>query len=70
VETLTDLDLDGIPNYLDLDSDGDGLLDVNEGNVDLDADGQPAYLDFDDADNTITSPSQGAVQVGCSVLLR
>jgi len=30
-ETAGDFDKDGIPNYLDDDSDGDGLLDINEG---------------------------------------
>ena len=35
---------DGIPNYLDLDSDGDGLWDSDE-RYDLDQDGIPDYID-------------------------
>lgn len=36
---------DAIPNHLDLDSDGDGLSDFNEGTSDTDADGTPNFLD-------------------------
>jgi chitodextrinase len=43
-----DVDADGIPNYLDTDSDGDGLLDQEEGTGDHDGDSIPNYLDPDD----------------------
>ncbi len=42
-----DTDNDNIPDFLDLDSDNDGILDSVEGNVDTDADGTPDYLDTD-----------------------
>ncbi len=42
-----DLDQDGQPHYLDLDSDGDGHLDLVEGAWDADGDGVPNYLDED-----------------------
>ncbi|TNE85771.1 MAG: hypothetical protein EP330_24350 [Deltaproteobacteria bacterium] len=44
---------DGIPNYLDTDSDGDGVSDADEhfdGQQDVDEDGIPDYLDCDDSD--------------------
>ena len=51
-----DTDLDGIPNYIDSDDDGDGILTKNEDpdgdgdptNDDTDGDGTPNYLDEDD----------------------
>ncbi|WP_412468438.1 Calx-beta domain-containing protein [Pedobacter sp. KLB.chiD] len=45
--TVKDADGDGIPNYLDLDSDGDGIKDSVEGTADPDGDGIPNYLDLD-----------------------
>jgi gliding motility-associated-like protein len=53
--TPQDTDGDGIPNYLDLDSDNDGILDAYENNVcvpsvvlcDIDSDGIPNYMDLD-----------------------
>jgi hypothetical protein len=44
---LRDQDGDGIPNYLDLDSDDDGISDVVEGSGDADLDSIPNYLDLD-----------------------
>ena len=45
-----DTDGDGTPDYLDLDSDDDGIPDTAEGNAtggpDTDGDGIPDYLDF------------------------
>ncbi len=41
-----DKDKDGIPNYLDEDSDGDGIPDSEE-KGDRDGDGVPDYLDYD-----------------------
>ena len=45
--TARDTDGDGKPNYRDLDSDNDGILDSIEGGTDADADGKPNYLDID-----------------------
>ncbi len=42
-----DRDNDGIPNRLDTDSDGDGILDQTEGVGDPDMDGIPNFLDLD-----------------------
>ncbi|MBL8718133.1 MAG: hypothetical protein JNL79_19285 [Myxococcales bacterium] len=44
----TDTDGDGTIDALDTDSDGDGLLDKDEGTTDLDGDGAPNYRDTDD----------------------
>ena len=45
--TVKDTDGDGIPNYLDFDSDNDGILDSVEGADDLEGDGVPNFLDLD-----------------------
>ena len=42
-----DEDKDGYPDYLDDDSDGDGISDASEGLDDPDRDGRPSYLDLD-----------------------
>jgi large repetitive protein len=42
-----DSDNDGIPNYLDLDDDNDGISDATEGTVDTDGDGVPNNYDLD-----------------------
>jgi hypothetical protein len=42
-----DEDKDGYPNFLDDDSDGDGIPDALEGLDDPDRDGRPSYLDLD-----------------------
>ena len=45
--TPIDTDTDGVPDYLDLDSDNDGVLDSVETGNDLDADGIKNYRDLD-----------------------
>lgn len=42
-----DSDFDSIPNYLDSDSDDDGVLDQVEGTEDSDGDGDPDFIDRD-----------------------
>ena len=51
-QTIDDTDGNGIPNYLDNDDDGDGVLTIDEYDVnadgvadDSDGDGTPDYLD-------------------------
>ena len=46
---LNDFDLDGLADDIDPDADGDGILDIIEGDdtVDTDGDGKPDYLDLD-----------------------
>ncbi|MCL1038529.1 Ig-like domain-containing protein [Shewanella submarina] len=44
---MGDVDQDGILNFIDLDSDGDGIPDEEEGEQDTDRDGSPDYLDID-----------------------
>ncbi|MEM7082632.1 MAG: DUF4347 domain-containing protein [Pseudomonadota bacterium] len=43
----TDTDADGVPNYIDLDSDNDGIADSTEGDVQSDSDGIADFLDLD-----------------------
>jgi large repetitive protein len=43
--SVVDTDGDGQPNYVDVDSDNDGLIDGREGSSDSDRDGTPDYLD-------------------------
>ena len=44
---VSDNDLDGIPDEIDVDDDNDGILDVDEGSEDLDDDGIPNWFDLD-----------------------
>ncbi|GAK95102.1 hypothetical protein JCM19298_879 [Nonlabens ulvanivorans] len=56
IATLQDTDMDGLPDYIDEDDDGDNVLTINEGinltdlslSQDTDGDGTPDYLDNDD----------------------
>lgn len=48
-----DVDGDGIPNWLDKDADGNGILDSQEGIEDLDNDGIANFLDTDNDGNGI-----------------
>ncbi len=45
--TPVDTDLDSTPDYIDLDSDNDGITDLNEGQIDTDNDGIKNYRDLD-----------------------
>lgn len=49
-----DTDGDGTPDYLDTDSDNDGILDLHDGLSDTDGDGVPNFRD-DDSDNDCRS---------------
>ncbi|RXK50819.1 T9SS type B sorting domain-containing protein [Aquirufa rosea] len=44
---IPDTDRDGKPDYIDLDSDNDGIWDAQEGTADLDGDSFPNYRDLD-----------------------
>ncbi|MBU1238557.1 MSCRAMM family adhesin SdrC [Myxococcota bacterium] len=62
-----DTDHDGIPDYLDTDSDGDGINDATEAGdadestppVDSDFDGIPDYLDTDSDNNGVSDHDEG-----------
>ncbi|MBU1243266.1 hypothetical protein KJ612_08700, partial [Myxococcota bacterium] len=53
------MDSDGIPNFRDDDSDGDGIPDQVEGNSDRDSDGTPNYLDLDSDGDGIPDQVEG-----------
>ncbi|MFA0964505.1 T9SS type A sorting domain-containing protein [Roseivirga sp. BDSF3-8] len=60
--SLPDSDGDGIADYLDIDSDADGIKDQYElANTDPDADGLPNYLDADSDGDGITDLKEGQV---------
>ena len=48
-----DVDNDGTPNWLDLDSDDDGITDAIEQTYDLDGDKKPAFIDLDSDNNAV-----------------
>jgi len=54
-----DADGDSIPDYLDIDSDDDGITDSTEGTGDTDGDGTPDYLDTDSDDDGIPDSTEG-----------
>ncbi len=56
----TDSDSDGTPDFLDNDSDGDGILDIVEGSDDTDTDSLPNYLDLDSDADGINDSIEGA----------
>ena len=49
-----DSDADGVPDYKDLDADGDLILDRQELSVDADLDGIPNFLDLDSDNDSIS----------------
>jgi hypothetical protein len=59
-----DRDNDGIPNWLDLDSDGDGIIDRIENNKDYERDGFAAFVDLDSDGNGVSD----ALEVGDNIL--
>ena len=54
-----DFDSDGLPDYLDIDSDNDGITDTVEANSDADGDGSPNYLDLDSDQDGILDATEG-----------
>lgn len=62
--TPLDTDGDGVSDFLDIDSDNDGILDADETNggdptVDTDLDGVPDYRDLDSDNDGITDVDEG-----------
>lgn len=59
---LIDVDQDGIPNWLDLDSDGDQIPDGIETDTDVDGDMRPNFADLDSDGNGVPD----AIEVGAT----
>ena len=59
-----DVDGDELPNWLDVDADGDGLEDGVEGTDDEDGDGVPDYLDPDHDDGPLADPDHDGLDNG------
>ncbi|WP_338591865.1 hypothetical protein VXM60_04200 [Shewanella khirikhana] len=59
-----DVDRDGIPNWLDDDSDADGIKDRLEGAFDFDLDGAPSFADLDSDGNGSNDTSDAGGDVG------
>jgi gliding motility-associated-like protein len=57
--TCPDFDGDGIPNYLDTDSDNDQIADISEGDIDSDGDGHADYIDLDSDNDGILDKIEG-----------
>ena len=55
-----DFDRDGTPDYLDQDSDNDGILDISEKRVDSDGDGHFDYIDIDSDNDGILDSRETA----------
>ena len=58
-----DFDGDNIPDYLDSDSDNDGLPDATEGKLDFDGDGMPNFVDKDSDNDGIADAIERAGDV-------
>lgn len=56
-----DADGDGIPDYLDSDSDNDGITDAIEGRKDSDNDGLPNFIDKDSDNDGLTDAFEGSL---------
>ncbi len=56
IPDILDTDGDGVLNYLDDESDGDGVTDANEGEGDQDCDGILNYLDANDTNGPCCTP--------------
>ena len=54
-------DVDGTPDYLDLDSDDDGIPDSVEGSIDSDNDGQADFRDLDSDNDGLLDANEGVV---------
>ncbi|MGJ8726063.1 MAG: DUF6923 family protein [Roseibacillus sp.] len=57
--SAVDTDGDGIADYLDKDSDADGISDADEGSADFDNDGLPNYRDRDSDNDGILDITEG-----------
>ena len=57
---IVDVDSDGIPNWLDEDSDGDSIPDIREGLVNEDFDIRPSFSDLDSDDDGITDNEEAS----------
>jgi gliding motility-associated-like protein len=64
IYSLLDTDNDGIPDYLDLDSDSDGYLDSHERNIDTDRDGIPDFQDLDSDSDGIADKVEDDLDFG------
>ncbi len=58
---IGDADADGIPDYLDSDSDNDGISDAIEGRRDSDNDGLPNFIDKDSDNDGLTDAFEGSL---------
>ena len=54
-----DQDLDGVPNNIDIDDDGDGILDSVEGMADVDGDGLADQYDSDSDNDGVPDKNEG-----------
>ncbi len=69
IDGTGDIDGDGLPNFLDVDSDGDGILDSTEAGpvpnqpVDTDGDGMPNYVDTDSDNDGIDDRLEGELDL-------
>ncbi len=70
IDSCPDLDGDGVPNHMDPDDDGDGILTRDErpsGDADTDGDGRPNHYDDDDDGDGILSATENDAPEGSDV---